>query len=231
MIIDAALSLGDYQQRGESILFEGAQGALLDIDLGTYPYVTSSNTTAGAAATGSGLGPLFLDGVLGVTKAYTTRVGSGPFPTELFDEVGEHMAQVGQEKGATTGRDRRCGWFDLVIMRRSIQANSTSALALTKLDVLDGLSVIKICVAYQYGDQQFTTAPFDVDVLAQCKPIYEEMPGWQGSTFGVTDYEALPVEAKAYIERLEALTNVPVQLVSTGPERLQTIFRQDPLSP
>ncbi len=231
MIIDAALSLGDYQQRGESILFEGAQGALLDIDLGTYPYVTSSNTTAGAAATGSGLGPLFLDGVLGVTKAYTTRVGSGPFPTELFDEVGEHMAQVGQEKGATTGRDRRCGWFDLVIMRRSIQANSTSALALTKLDVLDGLPAIKICVAYQYGDEQFTTAPFDVDVLAQCKPIYEEMPGWQGSTFGVTDYEALPVEARAYIERLEALTNVPVQLVSTGPERLQTIFRKDPLSP
>ena len=229
LIVDTVLSLAEYHQRGDSVLFEGAQGALLDIDLGTYPYVTSSNTTAGAAATGSGLGPLYMQGVLGVTKVYVTRVGAGPFPTELFDEVGEHMARIGQEKGATTGRDRRCGWFDLVIMRRSIQVNSTSALALTKLDVLDGLSVIKICVAYQYAGTTLTVAPFDPDVLAQCEPVYEELPGWQDTTMGITDYDQLPKQAKDYVERLEVLTGVPVQLISTGPERLHTIVRHDPL--
>lgn len=226
MIVDTMALLHEYHQRGDKILFEGAQGSLLDVDLGTYPFVTSSNTTAGAVTTGTGFGPCYIDAVMGVTKAYVTRVGAGPFPTELSDDIGLQLAKRGNEFGATTGRPRRCGWFDVPIMRRSIQANSLSGIVLTKLDVLDELETIKICTGYQYRGSRLETPPFDLEALAECEPIYEEMPGWQEKTFGLKDYEAIPEKARNYILRLQELCGIPVVIISTGPDREETIICQ-----
>lgn len=226
MITDITVILAELRAKGEHIIFEGAQGALLDVDLGTYPYVTSSNTTAGAASTGAGFGPLYFDSVLGITKAYTTRVGAGPFPTELHDDIGRKIAERGKEFGSVTGRPRRCGWFDLVGMRYSIQLNSISEVVLTKLDVLDEFDTIRICTAYRCGEKTFEFPPSDQALLADCQPVYEDLPGWQSSTFGVTDYEKMPSLAREYIERLEKLMGVSITIVSTGPERHQTIFRK-----
>lgn len=223
MADDVTASLAKLSAQGAQILFEGAQGTLLDIDHGTYPYVTSSNTTAGAAATGTGFGPCFFDYVLGVTKAYITRVGSGPFPTELFDEVGAGLAERGNEFGSVTGRPRRCGWFDAVSLKRSAVINSLSGLCITKLDVLDGLEEVKLCVGYRFKGQEIDFPPSDGDALAQCEPIYETMPGWQESTFGVTKYEQLPLAARQYLEKIEALVEVPIAMISTGPDREETI--------
>lgn len=220
---DVTTLLDVHRRRGANILFEGAQGALLDIDHGTYPYVTSSNTTAGGAATGTGLGPRYLDDVLGITKAYTTRVGGGPFPTELFDATGEHLAERGHEFGSTTGRRRRCGWFDAVALRRSILNNSVSGLCVTKLDVLDGLERIRICIGYQCGSDRLDYAPLGAEALAACQPIYEELPGWRDSTVGIQRYEDLPANAQAYLRRMEELADVPIDMISTGPDRVDTI--------
>ncbi len=214
--------------RGESILFEGAQGMLLDIDHGTYPFVTSSNTTAGGACTGSGVGPRDLDYILGITKAYTTRVGSGPFPTELFDAMGEHLARRGHEFGATTGRPRRCGWLDAVTLRRSIRVNSVTGLCITKLDVLDGLDTVRIGIGYTVGGGQRDVPPADAEGYESCEPLYEELPGWKESTVGLQGYGALPAHARAYLERIEQITETPVDIISTGPERRETIIRRHP---
>jgi adenylosuccinate synthase len=214
--------------RGESLLFEGAQGTYLDIDHGTYPYVTSSNTTAGGAATGSGVGPRHLDYILGITKAYTTRVGAGPFPTELFDETGARLAERGHEFGATTGRPRRCGWFDAVALRRSVEVNSVTGLCVTKLDVLDGLDSIQVCIGYRCDGEERDTPPNGAEALAACEPVYEEHPGWHESTVGVTRYEALPVNARSYLARVETLTGAPVDIISTGPDREETIILRHP---
>ncbi len=222
--------LEGYRRQGTGVLFEGAQGTLLDVDHGTYPYVTSSNTTAGGAATGSGVGPLYFDYVLGITKAYTTRVGAGPFPTELMDEMGELLARRGHEFGSTTGRPRRCGWFDAVALRRSVQINSISGLCITKLDVLDGLDSIRLCVGYRLDGEVRRSLPVGAETLAACEPVYEELPGWKASTVGVTDYADLPVEARRYLERIEELVGVPVDIISTGPERNETIVRRDPFA-
>lgn len=226
MIVDTQSLLHSVRTAGESILFEGAQGAFLDIDHGTYPYVTSSNTTAGAASTGTGIGPLYLDSVLGITKAYTTRVGAGPFPTELFDKVGEHLATKGQEFGATTGRPRRCGWLDMVALKRSIALNSVTGICLTKLDVLDGLEAVNVCTGYVDAEGNAVSTVASADQLEQVKPVYETLPGWQESTFGVKTWEELPENAKAYVLRVEALAGVPVQILSTGPDRNETIYRE-----
>ena len=223
MITEVNQRLAELKQAGKNIMFEGAQGSLLDIDLGTYPYVTSSNTTAGAVATGTGFGPRYIDDVYGITKAYITRVGSGPFPTEQENEIGTLMAEQGKEFGSVTGRPRRCGWFDVPVMRHSILANSLSAMVLTKLDVLDKLETIKICVAYRYQGQEIQYPPLDIDEYELCEPIYEELPGWQVSTFGVTEFELLPENARAFVRRLEALCELPIAMVSTGPERDETI--------
>ena len=220
--------LHEHHEKGDHILFEGAQGSLLDIDHGTYPFVTSSNTTAGGASTGSGFGPRYLDYVLGITKAYTTRVGSGPFPTELDDENGRHMAEKGNEFGATTGRPRRCGWFDAVALRQSIQINSVSGLCLTKLDVLDGLQSIKICTGYKNAQGESITTPVDAEEYEALTPVYEEVPGWSESTFGAKTLEALPANARAYIKRLEEVTGAPIDIVSTGPDRVETIVLNQP---
>lgn len=225
---DVTQILQDLADRGESILFEGAQGSFLDIDHGTYPFVTSSNTVAAAASTGTGIGPRSLDYILGIVKAYTTRVGAGPFPTELFDEQGEHIARVGAEFGATTGRPRRCGWFDAVALRRSIVNSSVSGLCVTKLDVLDELETIQICVGYQIDGEPVAGLPVVVDRFAQCQPIYEEWAGWQESTVGITDFAALPDKARAYLARIEELAGVPVDIISTGPDREQTIVKKHP---
>ena len=230
MIGDVSALLGEMRRAGKNLMFEGAQGSLLDIDLGTYPFVTSSNTTAGAAATGSGFGPLYLDSVLGITKAYVTRVGAGPFPTELLDDIGARIAKRGQEFCSTTGRPRRCGWFDVMSMRSSIQANSLTGMVLTKLDVLDELKTIRICTAYRCKGQVLKEPPFDQELLTQCEPIYEEMPGWQESTFGISDYDKMPQKARDYIARIEELTQVPMMIISTGPERDQTIILSDPFT-
>ena len=224
VIDDTIVLLAEHLKTAKNIMFEGAQGSLLDIDIGTYPYVTSSNTTAGAVTTGAGFGPRYIDDVYGVTKAYVTRVGAGPFPTELNDEVGATMAERGVEFGSTTGRARRCGWFDVPIMRRSIQANSLSGMVLTKLDVLDEFETIKICTGYRYQNKVLETPPFDLQALEACEPIYEELPGWQEKTFGLTKYDQIPQKAKDYIERLEALCGIPVMIVSTGPDRKETII-------
>jgi adenylosuccinate synthase len=223
MVANVSELLHQYRERGQNILFEGAQGSLLDIDHGTYPFVTSSNTTAGGAATGSGVGPLYLDYVLGITKAYTTRVGSGPFPTELFDDVGAYLAKQGHEFGATTGRPRRCGWFDAVALRHAVQVNSVSGLCLTKLDVLDGLESVKICVAYKDADGNDASAPVDAEDYEALHPVYEQMPGWSESTIGAQSLDALPEAARNYIKRLEDLVGAPIDIVSTGPDRSQTI--------
>ncbi|PKM11021.1 MAG: adenylosuccinate synthase [Gammaproteobacteria bacterium HGW-Gammaproteobacteria-10] len=230
MLADVGEELAGYQARGKNILFEGAQGALLDIDHGTYPYVTSSNTTAGGAATGTGMGPLDLDYVLGITKAYSTRVGNGPFPTELLNDIGEHLGIKGHEFGATTGRKRRTGWFDAVSMRKSAQLNSLSGICLTKLDVLDGLESIGICTAYKLNGKITEVAPLGAEQYQACEAIFEELPGWTESTVGVTDYDALPENAKAYIKRIEALVGVKVVILSTGPDRDETIMLEHPFA-
>ncbi|MFK7864870.1 MAG: adenylosuccinate synthase [Pseudohongiellaceae bacterium] len=230
MIADTIDILHTHRKAGDSILFEGAQGSLLDIDHGTYPFVTSSNTTAGGTATGSGYGPLYLDYVLGITKAYTTRVGSGPFPTELSDEVGKHLATVGQEKGATTGRDRRCGWFDASAVKLAMRINSVSGICLTKLDVLDGLESIKVCTGYKGVGENTSSSLMDVNNFEDLEPIYEELPGWTDSTFGAKTLEELPENARAYIKYLEQVVEVPVDIISTGPDREETIILNHPFS-
>ena len=228
IVTDVTQLLQDLHEQGESILFEGAQGTFLDIDHGTYPYVTSSNTVAAAASIGTGVGPRNLDYILGIVKAYTTRVGAGPFPTELFDDMGEHLATVGSEFGATTGRPRRCGWFDAVALRRSIVNSSVSGLCITKLDVLDGLETIRLCVGYQIGDEPISGVPVLVDRIADCKPVYEDVPGWNTSTVGLTSYDALPENARRYLQRIEALAGIPIDIISTGPDREQTIIKRNP---
>lgn len=224
LMTDVTARLHELRREGANIMFEGAQGSLLDIDHGTYPFVTSSNTTAGGTATGSGFGPLFLDYVLGITKAYTTRVGSGPFPTELFDAVGARLAERGHEFGSTTGRARRCGWFDAVILRRAIEINSISGLCLTKLDVLDGLDVIKICVGYRNDAGAVIEAPTDADSYIGLEPVYIEVPGWHESTLGIKRLEDLPANAQAYIAKVEELVGAPIDIISTGPDRNETII-------
>ncbi len=228
LVDDVPEVLAAARRRGLGLLIEGAQGALLDIDQGTFPYVTSSNTTAGGAATGLGLGPRDIDYVLGIVKAYTTRVGSGPFPTELFDDVGAHLGKSGNEFGATTGRPRRCGWIDVVALRRAIQVNSVSGLCITKLDVLDELARIKLCVGYRLDGKELDAPPVDSDALARCEPVYEELPGWTASTVGLESIEALPAAARRYLERLEGLVGAPVDIVSTGPDRRETIILRHP---
>jgi len=225
---DITQVLQDLADSDKSILFEGAQGSFLDIDHGTYPYVTSSNTVAAAASIGSGIGPRNLDYILGIVKAYTTRVGAGPFPTELFDDQGEHLARVGAEFGATTGRPRRCGWFDAVALRRSIVNSSVSGLCVTKLDVLDELETIQICTGYAIDGKPIPGVPVLVDRFAECKPIYEEWPGWQESTVGVTDFDKLPQKARDYLARIQELAGVPIDIISTGPDREQTIVKSHP---
>jgi adenylosuccinate synthase len=228
MISDVTSTLHECRANGESIMFEGAQGALLDIDHGTYPYVTSSNTTAGSTATGSGFGPLYLDYVLGITKAYTTRVGSGPFPTELFDDVGARLAERGHEFGATTGRPRRCGWFDAVALRNSVNINSVSGICLTKLDVLDGLETIRICTGYTNEAGDPMKNPVDADDYEGLVPVYKDVPGWSGSTVGAKSLEELPQEALDYIKTLEEVVGAPIDIISTGPERMETIVLRHP---
>ena len=230
MMSDVVEVLHRYRREGKSVLFEGAQGSLLDIDHGTYPYVTSSNTTAGGAPSGSGVGPLYLDYVLGITKAYTTRVGSGPFPTELHDDIGVHLAQKGNEIGATTGRDRRCGWFDSVSVRRSVQINSVSGICLTKLDVLDGLSTVKICTGYTDKNGNNMPIEIDSDYFEKLLPVYEEMPGWTDSTAGAKSKNDLPKNAVDYIERIEELVDTRVDIISTGADRNETIILNDLIS-
>jgi adenylosuccinate synthase len=230
MVADVSSLLYKAHGDGKRLLFEGAQGSLLDVDHGTYPYVTSSNCVAGNAAAGSGVGPNMLHYVLGITKAYTTRVGSGPFPAELPTDqgVGKHLATVGHEFGTVTGRPRRCGWFDAALLKRSVQINGVSGICLTKLDVLDGVESLKICVGYKIGGKTVDIFPVGAEDAAACEPIYEEMPGWSTSTVGVTEMNGLPPNALAYVKRLEALIGVPIAMVSTGPERDETIILQDP---
>ena len=230
MVADVTELLRRTLEDGGKVLFEGAQGAMLDVDHGTYPYVTSSNTTAGGAACGTGVGPGYIDYVLGIVKAYSTRVGMGPFPTELDNEIGEHLRTKGQEFGATTGRDRRCGWFDAVAMRRSIFINSMRGMCITKLDVLDELETIRICTGYSRDGEVLESLPIGAEGLASVVPIYEEMPGWQCSTVGVRDFDALPPRAKAYLERLGELCGVPIAMISTGPDRQDTIILEHPFA-
>ncbi|MBY0544051.1 MAG: adenylosuccinate synthase [Gammaproteobacteria bacterium] len=228
LIDDTVDILHGLYRDGKNILFEGAQGTFLDIDHGTYPFVTSSNTTAGGASNGTGFGPLYMDYVLGITKVYTTRVGSGPFPTELSDEIGAQIAKRGQEFGSVTGRPRRCGWFDAVALRRAAFINSISGLCVTKLDVLDELDTIKLCVAYRLDGQEVDACQFDAETLSGCEPIYEELPGWKSSTYGITDYDQLPLNAKHYLNRLSELVGVPIDIISTGPDRQHTILLKHP---
>jgi adenylosuccinate synthase len=228
MQTDVSAQLAMYRQQGKNILFEGAQGTLLDIDHGTYPFVTSSNTVAGAACIGTGFGPRHLDSILGITKAYTTRVGSGPFPTELEDDVGKHLAKRGNEFGSVTGRPRRCGWLDMVILRRSAQLNSFSGLAITKLDVLDELATIRICTHYMLRGEKVTELPTEATDLAACEPVYEDLSGWQQTTLGIESFKDLPLNAQKYLLRIEELTSVPIDMISTGPDRTETIVLKHP---
>jgi len=228
MMADVTSLLHEYRNTQARLLFEGAQGSLLDIDHGTYPFVTSSNTTAGGTATGSGFGPLYLDYVLGITKAYTTRVGSGPFPTELFDETGLRLAERGHEFGATTGRPRRCGWFDAVALRTAVNINSVSGLCLTKLDVLDGLDEISVCVGYVDANGETAANPIDAVDYENLNPVYETLPGWSDSTLGLKSLEALPDNARAYIARIEELVGAPIDIISTGPDREEIILLRHP---
>jgi adenylosuccinate synthase len=236
MVADVTGMLHSMRAEGKNIMFEGAQGTLLDIDHGTYPYVTSSNPTAGGSCTGTGVGPRDIDYVLGITKAYTTRVGAGPFPTELYDgvdlndPVGAHMAKLGQEFGATTGRARRCGWLDAVSLRRSAQINSLTGICLTKMDVLDGLESLRIAVGYEVDGQAVDTPPIGADAYEQCKPTYIDMPGWSESTVGIKNYDDLPENARAYIKKIEEVVGVPVDIISTGPDRIETIVLRDPFA-
>jgi len=228
MIADIPSMLYNLRKDGANIMFEGAQGTLLDIDQGTYPYVTSSNCTAGGACTGSGIGPCDLDYILGITKAYTTRVGAGPFPTELFDDIGQYLGEKGHEFGATTGRSRRCGWFDAVALRRAAQVNSITGLCITKLDVLDGLEKLKICTSYEYNGEILDMPPIGADAIEKCVPVFEEMPGWTEKTVGVRNKDELPQNALNYLDRLEEVVGVPIHIISTGPERDETIVLRNP---
>ena len=228
LVVDVTELLYEYHKRDENLMFEGAQGTLLDIDHGSYPFVTSSNTTAGGASTGSGMGILNFDRVLGITKSYTTRVGSGPFPTELDDEVGVHLAKRGHEFGSTTGRPRRCGWFDAAALRRAVQLNSLSSLCLTKLDVLDGLDTIRICTGYRYQGEERSVSPDGAEALYACEPIYMDVPGWKGSTTGVSRMEDLPAGARDYLRRIEDFVETPIDIISTGPDRKETIILRHP---
>lgn len=232
MVADVSSALYAAYKAGGNLLFEGAQGSLLDVDHGTYPYVTSSNCVAGNAAAGSGVGPNMLHYVLGITKAYTTRVGSGPFPSELPTDlgVGKHLASVGHEFGTVTGRARRCGWFDAALLKRSVQINGVSGMCLTKLDVLDGVESIKICTGYKLNGKVVDIFPVGAEEAAGCEPIYEEMPGWAGVTVGAKTMEALPAAARAYVKRIEELVGVPVDMVSTGPDREETIVLRHPFA-
>ncbi|MCB1723024.1 MAG: adenylosuccinate synthase [Chromatiaceae bacterium] len=228
MIDDVPGTLNMLRRQGRSVMFEGAQGALLDIDHGTYPYVTSSNTTAGGASTGTGVGPRDIDYVLGIVKAYTTRVGAGPFPTELFDEDGDHLGEKGHEFGATTGRKRRCGWLDTVALRRSLQINSVTGMCVTKLDVLDGLDTVKICVAYKLDGREVDTPPVGADRFEQCEPVFIELPGWKESTVGIKTRDGLPQSARDYLRKVEELCETPIDIISTGPDRDETIVMRHP---
>jgi len=230
MIADVPALLAESMARGENLLFEGAQGALLDVDHGTYPFVTSSNCLAGAASAGAGVGPQSLHRVLGIVKAYSTRVGSGPFPTELTDDVGRGLAERGKEFGSVTGRPRRCGWFDAAALKRTIQLNGVDSLCLTKLDVLDGMPTVRICVAYELDGQRIDVLPFGADAVERCVPIYEDLPGWSESTAGLTRYEQLPLNARRYIERFAEVAGAPIDIVSTGPDRDETILIRHPFS-
>ena len=230
MVTDVSEELNALRKEGKSVMYEGAQGTFLDIDHGTYPFVTSSNTSAGGAAVGTGVGPLYFDYVMGIVKAYTTRVGSGPFPTELLDDVGYGLAERGHEFGSVTGRARRCGWFDAPVLRRSVEVNSISGLCLTKLDVLDGMEEIKICIGYELDGKQIDYPPYGADRFAACKPIYESHAGWTESTVGVASFEELPVNAQKYIKRIEQLIGAPVDVISTGPDRSETIVLKDPFA-
>ena len=231
LIADVPRALYHANRAGKNLLFEGAQGSLLDIDHGTYPFVTSSNCVAGAAAAGAGIGPMHLHYVLGITKAYSTRVGEGPFPTELSDATGERLRQRGQEFGATTGRPRRTGWFDAAALKRSIQLNGVSGLCITKLDVLDGVEAVKICVGYKLDGSFSEILPVGAEELERCHPVYEELPGWMESTVGIRSHDKLPAAARAYLKRIEELAGVPVDLISTGPDREETIVRRHPFDP
>jgi adenylosuccinate synthase len=233
MVADVPRLLFEANRAGSNLLFEGAQGALLDIDHGTYPFVTSSNCIAGAATTGSGIGPQMLHYVLGITKAYTTRVGAGPFPTELVDDIGRHLAKRGNEFGSTTGRPRRCGWFDAAALKRSIQINGVSGLCVTKLDVLDGVETLRLGVGYKLTgndrqDEIREILPVGADELARCEPVYEEMPGWAGSTVGIKTFAKLPHAARNYLKRIEQVCEVPIDMISTGPDREETIVQRHP---
>jgi len=228
LVVDVTGELAELRLQGANVLFEGAQGAMLDIDHGTYPFVTSSNTTAGGAATGTGLGPRYFDHVLGIVKAYATRVGAGPFPTELFDATGEHLSRVGHEFGSVTGRARRCGWFDAVALRRSVIHSSVTGLCVTKLDVLDGLAAIRICTGYRVQGKLQTQPPLLVEGYSDIEPVYEEMPGWKESTIGLTQYAQLPQNARRYLERLQEVAGVPIDIISTGADREQTIVLKHP---
>ena len=230
LVGDVPGMIDSYRKQGKRVLFEGAQGTLLDVDHGTYPFVTSSNTVAGAACSGSGCGPNAIEYVLGIAKAYTTRVGAGPFPTELFDEAGKELGERGHEFGATTGRQRRCGWFDAPAVKRACIINGVTGICVTKLDVMDTLKTVKICTAYKLDGVEIDVPPLGADALAKCEPVYEEMPGWQAQTEGVTDYAKLPTVAVAYLERLEELVGVPVHMVSTGPERNQNVIVELPFA-
>jgi adenylosuccinate synthase len=228
LIDDIPGILHGMRREGKSVMFEGAQGALLDIDHGTYPYVTSSNTTAGGAATGSGVGPRDFDYILGIVKAYTTRVGAGPFPTELFDDDGKHLGEKGHEFGATTGRQRRCGWLDTVALKRSLEINSVTGMCITKLDVMDGMETVRICVAYELDGKQVTTPPVGADRFEQCSPVFIELPGWSESTVGAKSYDDLPKNAKDYLRKIEELCETPIDIISTGPDREETIVLRHP---
>jgi adenylosuccinate synthase len=228
MVGDVSRTLYEMNKRGDKLLFEGAQGTLLDIDHGTYPFVTSSNCVAGAAAPGAGVAPQMLNYVLGIVKGYTTRVGSGPFPTEQENEVGAFLAKRGNEFGSVTGRPRRCGWFDAAALKRSIQINGVSGLCVTKLDVMDGMDEIQLCVGYKLNGETVDILPFGSESVAQCEPVYETLPGWQETTAGVKKYEDLPANARAYLKRIEEVCEAPVAIVSTGPDREETIVLRHP---
>jgi len=227
---DVPLVLEKAMRQGQLVLFEGAQGTHLDIDFGTYPYVTSSSASAGGACTGAGVGPTTIDKVLGVTKAYTTRVGGGPFPTELDDDIGKGLKERGQEFGATTGRPRRCGWLDAVLLRHAVRVNGLTSLAVTKLDVLDGCKELKICNGYRYHGKRYKEMPADLEILTHCTPSYEQLPGWKSPTTRLTSYKALPVEAKRYLKKIEELASCPIDLISTGSKREETIIIRNPLT-
>jgi adenylosuccinate synthase len=228
MVADVSAEVNALIAAGKSILFEGAQAALLDVDHGTYPFVTSSNCVAGQAAAGTGVGPGQLHYVLGVAKAYATRVGAGPFPTELDDEVGEHLRVRGNEYGSVTGRPRRCGWFDAAALKRAVQLNGLSGICITKLDVLDGLDVVRVAVGYRVGDETRDILPVGAEALAICEPIYEEHPGWKESTVGIKSFEQLPKNAQSYLRRLEAHVGAPIAIISTGADREETIVLRHP---